>query len=115
VHRPDETEAPARDGADQLLVFAAVADRLSGGVDAAGQGRIRHDPAVPDRGDEVVLADDAVAVLHQVNQKVEHLRLDGDGLGAAAELASVGIKPMIGEDKLHVAAPNPDSRAALKE
>ena len=38
--------------------------------------RIRHDPAAPDRGDEIVLADDAVAVLHQVNQQVEHLRLD---------------------------------------
>ena len=36
----DEAEALARDGADQLLLLAAVADRLSRGVDAAGQGRI---------------------------------------------------------------------------
>jgi hypothetical protein len=80
AHCADETEAPARDGADQLLVFAAVADRRSRGVDAAGQGRIRHDPAVPDGSEQVVLADDAVAVLHQENQQVEHLRLDGNGL-----------------------------------
>src|SRR6266480_2146361 len=40
--------ALAHDGADQLLVLAAVADRLSCSVDAAGQRRIRNNPAVPD-------------------------------------------------------------------
>ena len=44
----------------KFLIFAAIADRLSRGIDAAGQCRIRHDPAAPDRGDEIVLADDAV-------------------------------------------------------
>jgi len=63
----DETKAPPCDGADQLLLFAAVADRLSRGVDAARQGRLRNDPAVPDRGDQIVLADDPVAVPYQVN------------------------------------------------
>ena len=57
--------------------------------------RIRHDPAAPDRSEEIVLADDAVAVLHQIDQQIEHLRLDGNGLGAAAQLAPVGIKHMI--------------------
>ena len=56
--------------------------RLARGVDAAGQCRIRHDPAVPDRRDEIVLADDAIAVLDQANQQIEHLRLDGNGLGS---------------------------------
>jgi hypothetical protein len=62
AHGADEAKALARDGADQLLLLAAVADRLARGVDAAGQRRIRHDPAAPDRSDEIVLADDAVAV-----------------------------------------------------
>ena len=48
AHGADEAQALARDGADQLLLLAAVADRLSRGVDAAGQGRVRHDPAAPD-------------------------------------------------------------------
>ena len=39
-----------------------------------------HDAAAPDRRDQIVLADDAVAVLHQVNQQVEHLRLDRNQL-----------------------------------
>ena len=61
------------------------------------------DAALPDRGDQIVLADDAIAVLHQVNQQVEHLRLDRDRLGAAAQLAPVGIKHMICKEKLHAA------------
>src|ERR1700722_8258713 len=87
AHYANEAQALARECADQLLVLAAVADRLSRGVDAAGQRRIRRDPAAPDRSDEIVLADDAVAVLHQVNQQVEHLRLYGNKLGIAAQLA----------------------------
>ena len=101
AHVADEAQALARDGADQLLVLAAVADRLARGVDAAGQGRIRHDAAAPDRRDEIVLADDAVAVLHQVDQQVEDLRLDGNGLRPAAQLAPVRVKRMVGKEKLH--------------
>ena len=48
-HRADEADALARDGADQPLLVAAVADRLARGVDAAGQRRVRHDAAAPDR------------------------------------------------------------------
>ena len=40
AHGADKAEALARDGAYQLLVLAAVADRRSRGIDAAGQGRI---------------------------------------------------------------------------
>ena len=102
---PTKRKPLARDGADQLLALAAVADRLARGIDAAGQGRIRHDPAAPDRRDEIVLRDDAIAVLHKVDQQIEHLRLDGNGFGAAAQLAPVGVKHVIGKEKLHVAAP----------
>jgi hypothetical protein len=98
----DETDAPARGGADQPLRFAAVADRLARGVDAAREGRIRHDSPAPDRRDEIVLADQAVAVLHQVGQQIEHLRLKRDLLAAAMELAPAGVEDMIGEEKLHL-------------
>jgi hypothetical protein len=40
THRANEAEAFARDGADQLLVLATVTDRVSRGVDAAGERRI---------------------------------------------------------------------------
>ena len=49
----------------------------------------------PDRGNQVVLANDAVAVLYQVNQHVEYLRLDSNRLRTAAQLTPVGIKCVI--------------------
>jgi predicted transcriptional regulator len=52
---------------------------------------------------EANLADDAVAVLHQVDQEVEHLGFHGNSLGTAAQLPPVGIKPVIGKEKFHVA------------
>jgi hypothetical protein len=48
-----------------------------------------------------------LAVLHQVNQQVEHLRLDGNRLGPAAELPPFGIERVIGKEKLQIGAPNP--------
>ena len=82
---------------DQLLVFAAVTNCLSCSVDAAGQRGILHDPTTPNRGEEVVLADDTVAVLQQVHQQIEYLRLNRNEIETAAELASVRIKRMIGK------------------
>jgi hypothetical protein len=66
-------------------------------------------------GDEIILADDEVTVMQQVNQQLEHLWFDGNGLEAAAQLACVGIKCMIGKEKSHVLAAEPGSEAALKE
>ena len=70
----DEAEAAARKGLDHRLVAAAVADGAAQGVDAGVQGRVRDRAAVPDRLDQLVLADDAVAMLDQVGEQAEHLR-----------------------------------------
>ena len=114
AHVADEAEALARDSADQLLVLAAVADCLSRGIDAAGQGRIRHDPAAPDRSDEIVLADDAIAVLHQVNQQVEHLRLDVYRNFGAPEFAPFNIDLVVTKAEDHARARHP-GRARKKQ
>ena len=42
-----------------------------------------------------------VAVFDQVNQQIEHLRLDRHALAAAGQLAKVDIKHMVGKVKLH--------------
>jgi hypothetical protein len=42
-----------------------------------------------------------VAVVHAIDQQVEHLRLDGNGIGTAAQLAAVDVKHMISKVKLH--------------
>jgi len=84
LHLADEAKAPARNGANQPLLLAAVTDRLARRVDAAGQGRFRYDAADPDRGDEIVLTDDVIAVAQQIDQQVEDLRLDSNRVRAAA-------------------------------
>ena len=93
----NEAMAFARDGSDQLLVLAGVAERLPRGVNPTAQGCIRNNTALPDRGDEIVFADNALTILDEVDQHIEDLRLDIDRLAAAAQLAPVGIKCMIGK------------------
>ena len=78
LHIADESDALARDGSDQPLLLAAVADRPARSVDTAGKRRIRHDPAAPDRGEQIVLADDTLAILHEIDEQIEDLRLDGN-------------------------------------
>ena len=109
VHVADKPDAPACDGADQFLFLAVVADRVTRGVDAAHQGRIRHDPAAPDRRKKIVLADDPVAILHQ-----ETSRSKTCGSTAMArsptQLPPVRIKRMIVKQKLHSGIPAYDGR-----
>ena len=68
----DETQALARDCADELLLRAAVPDRLWAAlmrllsVELETIGR-------PNRSNELVFTDDAITVLYQVNQKVKSL------------------------------------------
>ena len=85
LHLADEAKAFARNRAHQLLVAAVVVDRLAHGIDPAGQGRFGDDAAVPDVVEQLVLADHAIAVLDEIEQNVEHLRLERDAFAAAAE------------------------------
>jgi hypothetical protein len=75
LNRAHETNALADSCADQPLLFAAVADYAASSINPAGKRRLRNDPSAPDRGQEIVLADDPVPVADQKYQKVEHLRL----------------------------------------
>ena len=65
----------------------------------------RDDAAAPDRGDQIVLADHPIAVLHEIHQQVEHLRLHGDGFAAAPQLAPTHVKDLIRKGKLHFDRP----------
>lgn len=58
----------------------------------------------PYRGDQIVLAYHAVAVFHEMDDKIEHLRLDSDEPRAALQLAPLRIKFMIGKEIFHVCA-----------
>lgn len=59
----------------------------------------------PDRyatRDKVVFANHAVAVLDEIQQQVEHLRLKRNGLGAPPKLPAIGVEYLIFKAPLHV-------------
>ena len=102
VHGADEANSLAGNGADEPLFLAVVADRVSGGVDAAVQRRVRDDSSSPHQRNEIVPADHAIAVFQQVNQQVEHLRLHRHQVGATAQLATIGVEDVVIEFEFHL-------------
>src|SRR6266700_6844260 len=107
MHGANEAKALSRNCPNQLLLPAAIADSRSRGVDAAGECRIGNGSAAPDQSDQILFTDDTVAVLHQMDQQVENLRLHRYRRAAAEQLATLGIKCLIVKDKLHAASPGP--------
>ena len=102
VYAADEANPLAWNGADEPLFLAVVADRVPRGVDAAVERRIRDGPATPHQLDEIVPADDLVAVPEQVHQQVEDLRLHRHQFAVTAQLTQIGIKDVIIEAEFHV-------------
>ena len=101
-HSANEAKTLSRNCPDQFLVLAAVADGDSRGIDSAGECRVRHSAALPHQGDEIILADDTLPVLHQIDQQIEHLRLHGNRRPAVEQLAALGVERVIAEYELHV-------------
>src|SRR3954465_11760220 len=66
LHLPDKAKPLARKSADQNLPLAIVANGATNRVDLAAEGGFRHDPAAPDPGHQVILADDALAILNEI-------------------------------------------------
>src|SRR5262249_37768854 len=82
-------------GADQRLLLAVVADRLTRGIDATCKRRFGHDAAVPDGSEHVIFADDTMAVLDQMDQQVEDL---GDKMaerGPPPQFAPVDVEDVV--------------------
>jgi hypothetical protein len=93
----DETESLARDGAYPALLLAAVTDSAACRIDPRCDRRIRNNAPVPHRGEQVVPADDAIAIANQELKEVEHLRLDRDQPRSRTQLAPLAIENDVGE------------------
>jgi hypothetical protein len=92
AHGTYEVEALAKHGVDEALLLAIVADCAPGRIDAGAQCRLRNQPPIPDRGEQVILADDVFPVADQIFQDVEDLRLERNQTGAVPQLAPLGIE-----------------------
>src|SRR5262249_27061649 len=87
----DDAKAATADGADAALRRAVVAERLARRLDPAGERGVGYDALLPDALEDLVPGDDAMAVLQQKHQQVEHLRLDRDDLVIPPQLEGGGV------------------------
>jgi hypothetical protein len=71
---------------DKNLVGPVVTKCAPGAVDAAAQRGLGDDPAIPDRLYQFILADNAIMIADEVNDDIEHLRLNMNGLAEPAQL-----------------------------
>jgi len=94
-------EAFAGDCSDEALFLAAVADRLADRIDMTGRSRFRDKASAPHCVQQVVFSDDALAILHQIDQQVEDLGPDRNRLGSPGQLPSVGVEHVASEYELH--------------
>jgi hypothetical protein len=72
----DKTKPALAQRANEALVVAVVAERAPCRADARAERRLRDDAALPNHVDQLVLADDSIPVSDEMNQQIEHLRLD---------------------------------------
>src|SRR6516164_7590971 len=101
-HVTDKAKALARNGAQETLILACVLYSLAHRIDATGQRRLRDDTAIPHFVEQLILADDAIAILDEIQQQVENLRLERNAFAGAAKLSPSDIKHMIFKEKSHL-------------
>lgn len=96
-------------GADQRLIVAGVAQCAPRRADAGAERRLRDDAALPDRVDQLVLAHDPVAVSDEMNEQIEHLRLEVNDRAGAPQLAPSQIDLEVGEAQVQSLFPTPQT------
>jgi hypothetical protein len=92
AHLANEAQTLARQGLDQPLPGAAVADGAARGIDPVEDRRFRYEAATPDRGQKLILADDPVPVPDQVDEEIEDLRLDRGQGAVPAQLPAIQVE-----------------------
>ena len=97
---------------DQPLFVTIVTDRGPRRIEPRRQVRFRDNAAIPDGVDDLIPADDALALPDQESQKVEDLRLELNQRCSLAKLAplSVQLKPI----KLVAQSVKPQFRRGIK-
>ena len=86
---------------NESLVGPVVAKRAPGAIDAAGERGLGDDPAIPDRLDQFILADDPIMIAHQVNDEIEDLRLDVNGQAKSAQFLLAEVDLELGKPVQH--------------
>ena len=85
--------------ADDRLAAAVVADGLAHRLDPGGQRRLADEAVAPDLVEQLLLAHDLAAPLHEVAQEVEDLRLDPNLVAVAAQHDAGEVQLAVREPK----------------
>ena len=86
---------------NELLPFAVVADGLPCGIDSGAQCGIRNDALAPYDCEKRLLTYDMIAIFDQVQDQIEHLRLDAHNIPRAPQLAALDIHDAITKQQAH--------------
>jgi hypothetical protein len=78
-------------------MFATVSNGTAHSGYSAAESRLGNDATTPDAGEQVVVADDAMAIANEMKQDVEDLRFDADRVGASPKLPSVFVEDILVE------------------
>ena len=78
-------------------MFAAVSNGTADSGYSAAESRLGNDATTPDAGEQVVVADDAMAIANEMKKDVEDLRFNADGVDASPKLPSVFVKDVLVE------------------
>ena len=101
AHVGHEVVPAGVDGLDDPLCLPVVPDRPAGGLDPGRQRRFGHETITPDRVEQLLLRDDAVAVDDQIAEHLEHLGLDMDGSRRPGERVQLVVQLELSELKAH--------------
>jgi hypothetical protein len=96
-HRRDPVIPEAGHRAQQCLAFRVVADRAAYREDGLAEHRVADAGPAPDRGDEFIATDRAIAVFDEVGHAIEHGRRQFDALVRAPQLARGDIQRAVAE------------------
>src|SRR5437764_327060 len=77
--------------ADESLIDSAISERTTSRADARAQRRIRDDAPLPDRINQLVFANRPIAIADEVDEEIEHLRLDLNKRSGAPQLMARDI------------------------
>jgi hypothetical protein len=90
VQRLDDTRRPR-----------AIPERVADQADTAFHGRLTHGGLGPQVVKQLLFAEDPVAMLHEIGQHFEYLRLEGHDLAFAAQLVAVRVERVRPKDIAH--------------
>jgi hypothetical protein len=97
----DEAVAGDGDGFDEAGLAGIVVEGFAQEADGAGEGAFGDGGVGPDGIEELLLANQAAAVLDQVEEQAERLGLEGEGRAVRDEAESgvVGLEAIEAEDQ----------------